>query len=211
MSLQLLGGIAKGCVLKFPKNSPGKQSPVRPTAVRLRRRVFDFQQNWQGRIVFDLCAGSGALGLEAWSRGAARVTLVDFSRQVLSHLQANVKTLETRFPDESAQRPLLVERGRLPRYLAKLENLYLSLSADEQRQAVLFFDPPYDQNQLYERVGIQLFEKRWFCGQFYLESGRQFDREAWNERFGPPARLFSEDDRSMALFLFKSNSIKLNT
>ena len=198
MSLQLLGGIAKGYVLKFPKNSPGKQSPVRPTAVRLRRRIFDFQQDWHGRIVFDLCAGSGALGLEAWSRGATKVYLVDFSRQVLLCLQANVKTLKARFPDESTRRPLFVERGRLPRYLGKLENFYLSLSESEQRQSVIFFDPPYDQTHLYESMSTHLFEKRWFQGQLYLESDGQNEIE----RFGLPARLFREGRRSMALFPF---------
>ena len=205
MSLQLLGGVARGYVLKFPKGPSGKHGPVRPTAVRLRRRVFDFQQNWRDHTVFDLCAGSGALGLEAWSRGAAKVILVDSSRQVLSCLQDNVKVLQERFPKESAQRPMLVEKGRLPPYLKKLENFYLSLSAGEQRQTVLFFDPPYEQNQLYDRFGVQLFCKGWFSGRLYLESDQKkgLDIRAWSERFGPPARLFSEGDRSIALFLFE--------
>ncbi len=199
MPLKLLGGVAKGQILTLPKPT------VRPTAVLLKRRLFDFQQNWQGRTVFDLCAGSGALGLEAWSRGAAKVHLVDSSPQALTCLKSNTETLQKRFPEESSQRPILIKKRKLPQYLNKLKKTYLSFDLSERQNAVFFFDPPYDKKQLYHEVCGHIFTGDWFCGQFILE----FDRQLGDCPFGRPARLFCQGDRSLALFLFGANSTKL--
>ena len=62
MGLKILGGIAKGNTINIPKNGS-----FRPTSIRLKRRLFDFRQNWEGYTFIDLCAGSGAVGIESWS------------------------------------------------------------------------------------------------------------------------------------------------
>ena len=70
--MQIIAGCARGMELETP---PGLG--VRPTAVRARKALFDSLGEWRGRRVLDLFAGSGALGLEAASRGAALLVAVE--------------------------------------------------------------------------------------------------------------------------------------
>jgi len=83
--LRIIGGKWRGRKLKFPE-----VEGLRPTPDRIRETLF----NWlapiiHGSICLDLFAGSGALGFEALSRGAAQVFLVDQSQKVASQLKAN--------------------------------------------------------------------------------------------------------------------------
>src|SRR5688572_29105813 len=72
--MRIIAGSAKGRVLQGPGNAQG----VRPTADRVRESLFNILGQWlDGCRVLDLFAGTGALGLEAWSRGAVSVTFVD--------------------------------------------------------------------------------------------------------------------------------------
>jgi 16S rRNA (guanine966-N2)-methyltransferase len=68
---------------------------TRPTAERLRQATFDILMHapWggvEGRLVLDLFAGTGALGLEALSRGAARASFFETDRGALAALRANI-------------------------------------------------------------------------------------------------------------------------
>jgi 16S rRNA (guanine(966)-N(2))-methyltransferase RsmD len=96
----------------------------------LREALFDI---WQGRIrdviLFDLFAGSGAIGLEALSRGARRVVFVEADRSVLEILRQNLQGL----PPAS----VLVLEGELPGDLVRISDR-LPTSAD-----LIFADPPY--------------------------------------------------------------------
>ncbi len=69
---------------------------ARPTAERVREALFsilDSKSVLAGARVLDACAGSGALGLEALSRGAAHITFFDTSRRALKIVRENVATL----------------------------------------------------------------------------------------------------------------------
>jgi 16S rRNA (guanine(966)-N(2))-methyltransferase RsmD len=69
---------------------------IRPTTDRAKQTIFDILSNrldFEGIEVLDLFAGSGSLGLEAFSRGARQVTFVDKSPQSLQVLETNVKAL----------------------------------------------------------------------------------------------------------------------
>ncbi len=75
---------------------------VRPTAARTREALFNILMHWQrndetpllpGCRMADLCCGSGAIGLEALSRGAAHVTFVDQSPASLACTRTNAETL----------------------------------------------------------------------------------------------------------------------
>src|SRR5437773_12000632 len=67
---------------------------VRPAADRVREAWFSIlQRAMRGARVLDLFAGSGALGLESLSRGAATAEFVELNRFALSALKANIKTL----------------------------------------------------------------------------------------------------------------------
>src|SRR3712207_7235663 len=84
---RLIAGLAGGRRLKVPP------SGVRPTGDRAREGLFNSLStllDLDGAAVLDLYAGSGALGLEALSRGAATVTFVENSPRVLPVLEANV-------------------------------------------------------------------------------------------------------------------------
>ncbi len=84
--MRIVAGLAKGRRLQAP---PGDD--VRPTADRAREALFSsLQPLLVDAHVLDLYAGSGALGLEAASRGAARVVLVERDRSTLAVLRANV-------------------------------------------------------------------------------------------------------------------------
>lgn len=84
--MRVVAGAAKGRRLVAPKGEV-----TRPTADRVKEAWFSsLAPRLPGAHVLDLYAGSGALGLEALSRGAARVTFVERDRRALAALRANV-------------------------------------------------------------------------------------------------------------------------
>jgi 16S rRNA (guanine966-N2)-methyltransferase len=88
--LRIIGGDWRGRRLRFAAG-PG----LRPTADRNRETVFNWLQGqMNGARVLDLFAGSGALGLEALSRGAARAVFVEHSRGACRSLEQNIATLD---------------------------------------------------------------------------------------------------------------------
>ena len=88
--VRIIGGAWRGRLLRFP-DSEG----LRPTGDRIRETLFNWLgQELTGKHCLDLYAGSGVLGLEAASRGATRVTLVERSRSVAQSLTAAIETLQ---------------------------------------------------------------------------------------------------------------------
>lgn len=87
---RIIAGVAGGRRLQTPK---GEQT--RPTSDRVREALFSaldaWVGSWQGLRFLDLYAGSGAIGLEAWSRGAAAVTLVESDRRTADLIRANAR------------------------------------------------------------------------------------------------------------------------
>ena len=89
--MRIVGGLWRGRVLRAP---PGEAT--RPTAERLRQAVFDMLLHapWGGRLegahVLDAFAGTGAMGLEALSRGAASAVFMERDRAALAALRSNV-------------------------------------------------------------------------------------------------------------------------
>jgi 16S rRNA (guanine966-N2)-methyltransferase len=88
--LRIIGGRLRGRKILFPDDPA-----IRPTPDRVRETLF----NWlaphiAGMAVLDLFAGSGALGIEAWSRGAAAVTFVDSSREAVLRLRETLSRFE---------------------------------------------------------------------------------------------------------------------
>jgi 16S rRNA (guanine966-N2)-methyltransferase len=70
---------------------------TRPTSDRVREALFSVIESWCGSLTglrfLDLYAGSGAVGLEAWSRGAGVVTMVEYDRRTASMISANAREL----------------------------------------------------------------------------------------------------------------------
>lgn len=87
---RIVAGVAGGRRLAIPPTG------TRPTSDRVREALFaalDHDPGLDGCAVLDLCAGSGALGLEALSRGAAHALFVESDRRAADVLRRNVATL----------------------------------------------------------------------------------------------------------------------
>jgi len=89
---RIIGGRAGGRRITAPRGVG-----TRPTSDRVREALFSAIESWCGSLTglrfLDLYAGSGAVGLEAWSRGAGVVTLVEHDRRAASLISANAREL----------------------------------------------------------------------------------------------------------------------
>ncbi|MDD7384928.1 MAG: RsmD family RNA methyltransferase [Actinomycetaceae bacterium] len=120
--MRIVAGAAKGRQLRVPAKG------TRPTSEKVREAVFsrlDARGFVDGTTVLDLFAGSGALALEALSRGAARAVAVDSSSQAVAAIKDNARAVGL---------ALSVIRAPVDAYLAYAPDL----QAD-----VAFLDPPY--------------------------------------------------------------------
>ena len=92
--MRIIGGARRGARLEAPEGGD-----VRPTADRVREAVFNILVHGieggdvKDAVVLDLFAGTGAMGLEALSRGAAHVTFIDNDETALRTLRANIRKL----------------------------------------------------------------------------------------------------------------------
>jgi 16S rRNA (guanine(966)-N(2))-methyltransferase RsmD len=109
---------------------------VRPTAERVREALFSALGDLEGARVLDLYAGTGALGIEALSRGASAAVFVEQSRAALAVLRRNLETLEL----NARSGPARVIRGDACAVLRRLGR------AGERFDLVLL-DPPYASDQ----------------------------------------------------------------
>jgi 16S rRNA (guanine(966)-N(2))-methyltransferase RsmD len=138
--MRIIAGKYRGRKLKSP---PLLQT--RPTSDRLRETLFNIlAPRVDGARFLDLCAGSGAVGIEALSRGASRVAFVDRSRRMCALIDANVKELEV---DEDQVEIVGTEAAAFLKTRAKRES---ATSAGEDAFDFVFFDPPYSED--YETV-----------------------------------------------------------
>jgi 16S rRNA (guanine(966)-N(2))-methyltransferase RsmD len=126
MSFKIIAGKFKGRGLKTPKIKT-----TRPTQGILREAVFNICQNEIHHSHFlDLFAGSGAMGLEALSRGAAHVTFVEQNRGAATCIRENIEILG--LTDESTLIPSDATRA-------------LAMLAKQSAQfQIVYIDPPYD-------------------------------------------------------------------
>src|SRR5215813_4997912 len=88
--MRIIAGKYRGRKLKTPPSLH-----TRPTSDRLRETLFNIlAPRIEGARFLDLCAGTGAVGIEAISRGAAHVTFVDQSRKMCGLIEANLDALK---------------------------------------------------------------------------------------------------------------------
>jgi 16S rRNA (guanine966-N2)-methyltransferase len=123
--MRIVAGQAKGRRLRTPS---GRKT--RPTADRVREALFSILGSVEGLRVLDLFAGSGALGIEALSRGAGHAVLVDSDSRAVAAVQAN---LEAAGMEAEAD----VVRADAVRYLTRAAH------AGDAFDLILV-DPPYD-------------------------------------------------------------------
>ena len=139
--MRIIAGLAKGVRLKAPKGTN-----TRPTSDRVRESVFAILGDFSGCRILDLFAGSGALGLEALSRGAAVALFLEKDRAAVQVIQENIE--KTRLASQA--RVLAVD---VLKFLANPGRYWSKLS--EQNYDLVFVDPPYAAG-LYETVLVKL-------------------------------------------------------
>lgn len=120
--VRIIGGQFRGRHIHFPAIDG-----LRPTPDRVRETLF----NWLAPIIhnahcLDLFAGSGALGFEALSRGAAHVTFIDQSSQIITHLK--------KYADIFDAKKIEIIKGEVP-------DISITHTFD-----IVFLDPPFHQN-----------------------------------------------------------------
>ena len=146
--MRIIGGELRSRVISF-----ADAEGLRPTPDRVRETLFNWlEQTLHGRSCLDLFAGSGALGFEAASRGAERVTMVEKNSAVYRALQDNLKKLAC------------------PQVFLRHQDGLEFASRDAQRYDVIFLDPPFQSEYLPKLLEI-LPQRLNENGVVYIESG----------------------------------------
>ena len=130
--LQVLTGSKKGRRLKVPHGRT-----IRPTASRIKKSIFDTLGDIRDLKVLDIFAGSGGLGIESLSRGAAHVTFIEKNPVVFKLLKENVETCG--FLHKSSF------------VCGDFERVVKNLIKKGAKFDIVFIDPPYS---LYARRGV---------------------------------------------------------
>ncbi|MGH9821471.1 MAG: 16S rRNA (guanine(966)-N(2))-methyltransferase RsmD [Pyrinomonadaceae bacterium] len=124
--MRVISGLYGGRVLKGPPDAK-----TRPTSDRLRETLFNIlaPEITEETRFLDLCAGTGAIGIEAVSRGAGFVTFVDRSRKACALIEENLDFL------------------KIPEDQTEIVNLQAETFTGREHETgwdIIFFDPPYD-------------------------------------------------------------------
>lgn len=129
--MHIIAGVYKNRVLSVPKGTL-----TRPTSSRLREALFNICQGTiEDAFFLDLFAGSGAIGLEALSRGASKAILVDSSKESLKCMNKNVESL-------NLQKQAKVICGDVFQSLKKLSHSGYQFD-------IIFADPPYEKKGIF--------------------------------------------------------------
>jgi 16S rRNA (guanine966-N2)-methyltransferase len=118
--MRIIAGTRKGHTIQAP---PGRGT--RPTSDRVRENVFNILGPVDDAVVLDLYAGSGAMGLEALSRGAAQAVFVERDPDALRAIERNLDKLRL--------------RGTVLR-----QDAVAVLARESRKYDLVFVDPPYD-------------------------------------------------------------------
>lgn len=168
---RIIAGRAGGRRLATPKGER-----TRPTSDRTREALFSALEARAGGledVVFlDLFAGSGAVGLEAWSRGASRVRLVEHDRATAALIRRNAASIGCAVPREAD-----VVTASVPAALARPVDLAVDIA---------FLDPPYPRSE--EEVAADLLALGpWLApdAAVLLERSRRSPAPTWPEGLEP--------------------------
>ncbi len=121
--------VIAGTARSIPLITPEGEEITRPTSDKIKETLFNIIQNEiPGSVFLDLCAGSGAIGIEAVSRGAQRSYLVERDRRAIACMEANVH--KTHLED----RVIIMKTD----VLNAVHNIH------EKQVDVVYLDPPYE-------------------------------------------------------------------
>jgi len=160
--VKIIGGEWRGRNLPLP-DADG----LRPTPVRVRETLFNWlQYDVLASRCLDLYAGSGALGVEAASRGAKHVVQVDNNAQICRQLKANTELL-------SASQIKIVQ-----------QDVYRYLAGDAEPFSLVFLDPPFAKGLALQTLNW-LEDKQWLAphAKIYIEVEKQLELEGIPENW----------------------------
>ena len=153
-TLRIIGGNWRGRKITFP--APHE---IRPTGDRVRETLFNWlMRDIHGAACLDLFAGSGVLGFEALSRGAASVTLVEKHPAIARSIADNLGKLEA-------------DKGRW-KVVESDARQWLEHQSDQYD--IVFVDPPFADRDIQTLLG-QIAEKGLARGYVYIETGDKLD------------------------------------
>ena len=127
---------------------------TRPTTDRVRETIFNLLNNkidFEGISVLDIFAGSGALGFESLSRGAAKVTFIEKNYPVYKNLAENIKTLGV---EENCE-------------IIKSDAVQFAKYTNGRKYDLILADPPFFQYSIYEVVKF-VFENEFLADEGYF-------------------------------------------
>ena len=138
--MRVIGGKFKGLKL-IPPNDLG----IRPTSDRLKEALFSildskkYNINIHNSSVIDICSGTGALGIEALSRGAKQVCFIDKDIKSIRIIQKNISKLNINHEDKIF---INIVKDEVTKALQKIDSIY----------DIVLIDPPYNTNIINETL-----------------------------------------------------------
>ena len=132
--MRIVGGKYRHRLISFPDD----MAHTRPTKDRIREAIFSAIGDISGYRALDLYAGSGAMGIEALSRGASHVTFVDVSPLAVKTVNDNLNTLKV---DKSEYQVLKTDDMSAIDYFKEKQDKF----------DLVFLDPPYEKGE-YEKI-----------------------------------------------------------
>jgi len=185
--VRIIAGKYRGRKLKSPPSLN-----TRPTSDRLRETLFNVvAPRIEGARFLDLCAGSGAVGIEALSRGALHVTFVDRARKMCALIEANLGLCG-------------VSEKHTEVVLSEAAEFLHARSRQGDRWDMVFFDPPYAEN--YVRVLELLGARDWLAddGLLVIEHHRknEFPEELGRLR---RQRILKQGDSALSFYEAKAD------
>ncbi|AIL12985.1 hypothetical protein IM40_04855 [Candidatus Paracaedimonas acanthamoebae] len=184
--MRIIAGSYKGYTLKVPNSLK-----TRPTSDRARETIFNILNNYVDEYseldVLDIFAGSGALGLEALSRGASTATFIEIEREAVNKIYENINHLKV----DDFCKILRLDSRRLPTAYKKFN--------------LIFMDAPYNKG-LTEKALKEIFEKGWIAPNALIVI-----ETSDNENFSLPPYLTLLNERRIGLakvFLSKLLSLQ---
>ena len=161
MSLRIIGGAARSRRIPSPE-----EEGVRPTGERVREALFNI---WGGAVVgarvLDLCAGSGAISLEALSRGAASVLAIEKNPRLCAAMQRNAEAISLNEGLEVRCADVTHEIGRIR-------------AQGSRRFELAFADPPWGEEALWRELLDAVFLPEPICAKLVMEAPRGAQRES---------------------------------
>lgn len=169
--ITLSTGLLKGISIRTPQ-----VASTRPSSARLRQALFNtlapIVNDWESMIVADIFAGSGALGFEAASHGAAQIFFIENNKIALNTLHQNITAITQHLTKQKHTPPQLIVLG------ASVEQSYGKLPVSH----LILADPPYNQSHGEQLLTLEQTHQRLAPGGLLvLEEQRSKNLDAWTK------------------------------